>query len=159
MRRWVKVTLSIVALVALGMLALAGTGAYFVFRSLERRPATEAQTLNELEQVRARFGTRPPLVEIVDPRSGDVRINRLQSTDGRRVSTIHVIAWKAADRELTRTHVPLWLMQFSSINLLSRLGLGPARLRLTVDDIQRYGQGIIVDFRGPGSDRALIWVD
>ena len=159
MRTWVKVTIAGAAVVVIGFLALAGTGAYFVLRHLDKRSATEADTRRDFETIRARFGSRPPLIEIVDARAADVRINRLANPEGGRVATFHVLAWKAEDQELVRTDAPLWLMRFSTVNVLSQLGIGPGNLRLTVRDVERYGPGIVIDYGRPGSDHVLVWVD
>ena len=158
-RTWVKVALAAAALVVLVWAAIAGTTAFFVFRHLDTRSATEADSLRAFETVRVRFGPRPPLIEIVDPRGGDVRINRLQSAESKAVGTFHVLAWKAEDRALIRTDAPIWLLRFNTVNILSQLGVGPAKFRLTVQDVERYGPGIIVDYGPPGSDHVLLWVD
>jgi hypothetical protein len=50
-------------------------------------------------------------------------------------------------------------MRFSSVNILSQLGIAPAKYRVTVDDIKRYGPGIIADYTAPGSFRVFVWVD
>ena len=159
MRPWMKVTLGAAAIAIACIVALAGTASYFVWRSFERQAATEAAALREMDAIRTRFGARPPLVEITDPKQLDFRINRLASTDGARVATLHVVNWKAEDGEIVRTELPLWLMRFSSVNILSSLGLTPSQIRLTVDDIQRYGPGIVVDYNRAGTLRLLVWVD
>ena len=159
MRTWVKVTFSALGVVALCFIALAATSAYFVMRSMEKNMRSEGEAQREVDAIRARFPGRAPLIEVINPASGDIRINRPQTADGREVSTVHVLAWKAEDQELTKAEVPLWLMQFSTINLLSRLGVAPERVRLTVDDVRRYGPGIVVDFASPGRDRVFVWVD
>lgn len=159
MQTWVKATLGGVAIIVVVVVALGGTGAYFVLSHLERKSIGEAGSLREIDAVRARFGSRPPLVEIVEPRRGDIRINRLQGPASPRVTTLHIINWKAEPDELVRTEAPLWLMRFSSVNLLSQLGLAPARFSLTVNDIERYGPGIVVDYSAPGVFRVLLWVD
>jgi hypothetical protein len=130
-----------------------------VLRHLDTRSATEAETMREVEAVRARFAGRPPLVEVSSGRMEDIRVNKVQGADAKPVSTIHVISWKSADSEMVRTEVPLWLMRFSTVNLLSQLGVGPERLRLTVEDVERYGPGIVLDYGLPGADRVLVWVD
>ena len=66
-RTWVKVTIGSAALAALALVALAGTGAYFVLRTLETRNSTEADATRELDALRGRFAGRPPLVEIMMP--------------------------------------------------------------------------------------------
>jgi len=159
MRTWVKVTIGGAALVALGFIALAGTGAYLVFRHLETRNAGEAESMNAIEAVKTRFGSRPPLIDIVDPLKGDIRINRPDVPSRSPVGTVHIINWKSDTGELSTAEVPLWLMRFSSVNVLSQLGVAPAKFRLTVGDIERYGPGLIADYNSPGSFRILVWVD
>jgi hypothetical protein len=159
MRTWVKVTIGGVAAIAVVLAVLGGTGAYFVLRHMDRRTGEEAEAVRAIEAVKARFGSRPPLVEIADPRKADIRINRSGSASTARVDTLHVISWKREDRELTRADVPLWLMRFSTVNIASQLGLAPESFRLTVSDVERYGPGIVVDYTSPGAFRVLVWVE
>jgi hypothetical protein len=159
MRTWAKATLGGLAVVALAFAVLAGTGAYFVFRGMERRVSGEAEAVKEIDVVKTRFGQRSPLVEIVDPVRADIRINRPADASTVKVDTVHIMNWKREDGELMRTAVPLWLLRFSSVNVLSQLGLAPEKFRLTVSDIERYGPGIIVDYGSPGASRLLMWVD
>ena len=159
MRTWVKATLGGVALLLLGLGVLAGTSAYFVMRHLDVRPAREADTAARFEAVKARFSGRAPLIEIVGPGPGDLRVQRPDRPDGRRVTTLHVLTWNAEDEELFQTEVPLWLMRFSTLNVLSKLGVAPERFRLTVNDIERYGPGLIADYHRPGQTRVMIWAD
>lgn len=159
MRKSVKITLGAVAVVLLALAALGATAAYYVMRNLEERPAGEAEAVKAIDAVKARFPPRPPLIEIADPRRADVRINRAADPSPVPVDTIHVISWKSETRELSRVTMPLWLMRFSTVNLASHLNISPARLRLTVGDVERYGPGVIVDYGAPGSSRVFVWVE
>lgn len=159
MRTWVKATLGGVAVLALGIGILASVSAYYVFRNLDTRTASEADVQGEFQVIRTRFGARPPLIDIVDPRAMDLRINRPAEPDGRAISTLHVLAWEAEDRRVLKTAAPIWLMRFNSYNVLSQLGITPEQFRLTVQDIERYGPGVVVDYSRPGKNRVLIWVD
>jgi hypothetical protein len=159
MRTWVKATLGGLALIAIAIAALGGTGAYFILRSLDKQTRSESDAVRTIDAIKARFGTRPPLVEIGDPRRVDVTINRPPEASLARVETVHVLNWKRQTGELVRVEVPLWLTRFSSLNVLSQLGVTPAQFRLTVDDIERYGPGILVDYGSPGVFRILVWVD
>ena len=159
MRTWVKVTLGGVAVIALALAALGGTAAYFVLRHMETRATSEAEAIKTIDVVKARFGTRPPLIEIGDPARAEVRINRPGEPSAARVDTIHVMNWKSETGELSQTELPLWLMRFSSVNILSQLGVAPEKFRLTVNDVERYGPGVIVDFGARGASRTLVWVD
>ena len=55
--------------------------------------------------------------------------------------------------------LPLWLMRFSTLNVLSKLGIAPEKFRLSAQDVVRYGPGIVADYRRPGQSHVLIWVD
>ena len=159
MRTWVKATLGGLTLIAVAVVALAATGAYFVVRHMEKRAGSEAEAVQAIDAVKARFGSRPPLVEIIDPQRADIRINRSVEATAPRVDTIHVINWKSDTGELIRTDVPLWLMRFSTMNIASQLGIAPAKFRLTVSDVERYGPGIVVDYGSQEAFRVLVWVD
>lgn len=159
MRTWVKATIGGVVIIAVALAILTGTGAYFVARNMQRHTSAEAEAEKEFEAIKARFGTRPPLIEIGNPVATDIRINRAANASTIPVDTLHILNWKAENRELMRTAAPVWLLRFSSLNIASRLGLAPERFRLTVADIQRYGPGIIVDYGKAGEFRVLIWVE
>ena len=159
MRTWQKATLGLFIATMAILAVLGATGAYFIFRSMDKSVTGEAEANQEMDAVRKRYEPRAPLVEIVDPLTGDIRINREQTPGAGPVSIIHIMNWESKENELMRTEIPLWLMRFSSLNLFSKLGVAPARFRLTVDDVQRYGPGIVADYRSPGASRLLIWVD
>jgi hypothetical protein len=158
MRTWVKVTIGTVGIVVLGIATLAGIGSYYVFRHLETSKGAEAETLKEFDALRTRFGPRLPLIEIVNPRIADIRVNRTTHPDGLRASTVHAISWSAENGRV-QADVPLWLMRFSSFNVLSTLGMAPEKFRLTVSDIARYGPGIVAEYRQPGRSDVIVWVD
>ena len=154
-----KATLGGAALVAVALGALAATGTYFVLRHMEKRPGSEAEAVQAIDAAKARFGSRPPLIEIVDPQRADIRINRPTEASASRVDTVHVVNWKSDTGELIRTDFPLWLMRFSTVNIASQLGIAPEKFRLTVSDVERYGPGIIADYSSQGTLRVLVWVD
>lgn len=158
MRTWVKVTIGVVVVAVLGIATLAGVGSYYFFRHLETGQTTEADTLKTFDALRAQFGSRQPLIEIVNLQAADVRINRTAHPEGRRASTLHFLTWDSEKGRL-QADVPLWLMRFSSVNILSSLGLAPEKFRLTAADIARYGPGIVTEFRQPGRSDVIIWTE
>lgn len=159
MRRWVKWTL--IAFVGAMVLfaILAGVGGYYFLRHLETSSSTEAATLKQFDTIRARYGERVPLVEIVNAAAGDIRIHKSAHPEGREATTMHVMTWEGEDGQQLQTDVPLWLMRFSSVNILSKIGATPSKYRLVVHDIEKYGPGIVADYRRPGDKHVLIWVE
>ena len=159
MRPWIKWSLIVVAVLVLAFSALAGTGAYYFLRNLETRSATETDSRPDFDSIRSRFKDRAPLLEINDLQKADVRINRSTHPEGRRAETLHVINWNREDGRLMRANVPLWLMRFSSVNILSQLGIAPERFSLTAEDLAAYGPGIVVDYQKPGEMRVIVWLE
>lgn len=159
MRTRTRVALWILGVGGGALLVVAGLAAVIVLRSTEVVASAEREAVIEFERVRARFPPRPPLVEIVDPRQGAIRVNRPPASAQRRhVGTFHILAWAAADQKLVRTSAPVWLMHLSLQNMASTLGLGGGPWNLTVADVERYGPGLILDFNQPGGARVLVWV-
>jgi hypothetical protein len=159
MRTWVKVTLAGFAACLLVVGLLAGAGAYLFFRHLETTNVPETSAKADFEVVRTKFGGRPPLIDVTNPRSGDIRMNRVKHPQGLRARTVYVMTWNAEDDELLKTDIPLWMMRFSSINVLSHLGIAPNRYRLTAEDVASFGPGIVVDYSEAGAKSVLIWVE
>jgi hypothetical protein len=159
MRTRTRVTLWVLGVGCGALLIVAGLATFIVLRNVETVASAEREAVVEFERVRARFPPRPPLVEIVGPRRGAIRINRpAASAERRHVEAFHVLAWAPADRKLVRTSAPIWLMRLSLQNLASTLGLGGGPWNLTVADVERYGPGLILDFNPPGGGRVLVWV-
>ena len=158
MRKWVKWTLAGFVGVIVLFLIVAGVGGYYVFRHLETAQTTESAVLEQFAAVRKTFPERPPLVEIINPQAGEIRINKLVHPEGLEATTLHVLTWNRSEGgEKLQTDVPLWLMRFSSFNILSKLGVTPSKYRLVVHDIEVYGPGIVADYRRPGQSNVLIW--
>ena len=73
-----------------------------------------------------------------------------------------MIAFDADDERIVRMSLPFWLLRL-------RLGDGSPtvtvdgsrfdleELKLTVEDLERYGPTLIVDHQEPGRDRVLVW--
>ena len=157
MRKWLKYSLIGLAVAILGFSILAGVGGYYFLRHLETHRASEAESKPEFEAVRTKFGVRAPMIEITDLEKGDLTIQRMAHPEGRRAETLHVLTWD--EGQVLRTDVPLWLMRFSSVNVLSHLGIAPSKYRLTVEDLKRFGPGLVVDYRQPGQSQVLIWLE
>jgi len=154
-----RVALALVTVAVVGVVALMGTGAFIILSNLRiTRPA--ASTLEaRFDEVRRRFPTRPPLIQVDDALRRRVHVNHPpDSAPLRRLDRFEILAWQAEDEKLVQTRAPVWMMRFSMLNLLSEFGLAPGSLRLTVDDVQRYGPGVVIDFISPKGDRVLVTV-
>jgi hypothetical protein len=159
MRSRTRVVLWILGIGFGALLIVAGLAAVIVLRNAEAVPAAEREANIEFARVRAQFPQRPPLVELVDPRQGAIRINRPPAEAERRpVREFYILAWEAADQRLVRTRAPIWLMRLSLLKLGLTPGLSGGPWNLTAADVERYGPGLVLDFDQPGRGHVLVWV-
>ena len=130
-----------------------------VLRNLSITRSTASVAAAQFDELRRRFLERPPLIQIDDPLHARVHVNHpprsapLAPLDG-----FEILVWQADQQKLVHTRAPLWMMRFSALNVMSELGIAPGSVQVTVDDVQRYGPGVVVDFTSPKGDRALVVV-
>lgn len=160
MRRSIKIALWVVAAGVVLAGVLAAVAGLIVWRNTTVTRSAEPEAMQELQRVRDRFPGRRPLVEIEDPLVLEVSVNRPPASAARqRVEAFHVLAWTGRDQKLVRTSAPVWMMRFSLENMAAQIGLPAGPLNLTVEDVERYGPGIVLDFSPPGGGRVLVWVE
>ena len=162
MRRAVRTVLWLVAAGVIAMVAIAGSVSVVVWRhtSVTKPAAADADTA--FSSIRERYKGRAPLIQIKNPTSPmmDVRINRLPSNAPQQnVRHFHVIVWDSRKGTFVRSSVPVWWMTFNANNVLTNLGVPLGGYNLSVQDVQRYGPGIIIDFQPPGGGHMLVWVE
>ena len=149
----------VVGVVVVALLAIAGRGAYIVLRNLSITRSTASLAAEQFDELRRQFPERPPLIQIDDPMHARVHVNHAHpSAPLTQVGGFEILVWQAEEQKLVHTRAPLWVMRMSALNLLSELGMAPGSVQLTVDDVRRYGPGVIVDFTKPDGDRALVVV-
>ena len=160
--RWVRITLWVAAIGFIVCLALGGGIAVMIYRQTTFSSSERADADREFERVKALFPPRPPLVEVREPGPimADVQIHRAPaSAPLQAIQEFQVLAYDSRKKRLVRSHVPTWLMRFSSGNIAAHLGLPVGDFTVTLEDVERYGRGIIIDFSPPGGGRVLVWTE
>lgn len=160
-RRW----LTIVAGVAV-LLVFVGIAAILIVTSLVRENlgverSTEQGAIEEFQKIHGQFGGRPVLLEFDDQgRARAVRRPASGPTPAVRLETLHVLAWDPDDEQLARFRVPFWLLRLKSTPIEIAgyaAGVQGGGVELRVDDIERYGPGVILDYTSRDGDRVLFW--
>jgi hypothetical protein len=160
-KTWVWVVVAIVAVGILGLVAMAGIGFYFVTQHIETKAATADDAAKEFTNVRAAFAGQPPLIEL-DNGGQFVRAHtdRPVSDQVTPPNQLHVLAFNPSDNRIVRFKLPFWLLRMKSGEATIDLNgnrLDLEDLRLSVDDLERYGSTLIVDHQTPGGERVLVW--
>jgi hypothetical protein len=155
------VLLSVVVTCIVGIIAIAGAGFYFFSRHVETRTVSAATASKDFAAVTARFVGQKPLVEL-DRHGNFVRSNPDRPGPRHRAlpEQLYVMAFDAEDGQVVRLAIPFWLLRLKtgggSVDLNgSRMNLED--LKLTVEDLERFGPSLIVDHASAKGDRVLVW--
>lgn len=160
-RPWVWVVVAVMVVCILGVVAMAGVAFYFVSRHIETAEATPASASRQFESVKAGFAGQKPLVEL--DKDGDfVRANtdRPLAPNSAVPEQLHLLAFDPDEGRVVRFTLPFWVLKMkmgdTTIDLNgNRLDLDD--LRLTVEDLERFGPTLIVDHQGTDGARVLVW--
>lgn len=160
-KTWVWIVVGIVAFGILCVIAMAGAGFYFVSQHFDARTVSSATAADEFEKVRKQFAGQQALIEL-DERGDFLRANTDRPTPAnvRRPEKLYVLAFDPDDGGLVRVSVPFWLLRMKADN--ATIDLGGSRvdledLKLTVEDLDRFGPCLILDQKNEGGDRVLVW--
>jgi hypothetical protein len=160
-KAWVWVVLAVVVIGILGVIAMAGVGLYFFSQHVETRSASPVKAAQAFEQVKIRFGGQKPLIEL-DSHGRYLRSNtdRTPPANAKSPDSINVLAFDPDKGRIVRLSIPFWLvrmkMQGATIDLNGR-HFNLEDLRLTADDLERFGPTLILDHQNPSGERVLVW--
>jgi hypothetical protein len=162
---WVSVLIA--AVIIVGILAVAAVGgvAFFIYRHVHTSftPSEDAQA--EFTQQRARFEGRQPLIEIKHGDEPVIHRELVKNTAERqKLEALRVLAYDQHERKLIRVSIPFWLLRMAPSKNLSFLDdngidVDSERVRLTLDDLERMGPGLIIDSKDRRGSLVLVWTE
>jgi hypothetical protein len=160
-KTWIWVVIAIVVLGILGIVAMAGAGLYFASQHIRTHEASPASAARDFEEVKKQFATQKPLIEL-DERGRFLHSNtdREPPPNAKAPDAVYVMAFDPDDGRVVRLSIPFWLLRLKSGNQTidfngRRMDLED--LKLTVEDLERFGPTLIVDHKDRGGERVLVW--
>jgi hypothetical protein len=161
LKTWIWVVVGVATVCILFVIAMAAAGIYYFTKNIEARKATPTVAASEFEAVRTRFRGQRPLIEL------DERGRFLRSNTGRPApehpqspDALYVLAFDPDDEGLVKVTVPFWLLRLKMRHTKIDLGgssMDLEDLKLTVEDLERFGPTLILDQTNAGGDRVLVW--
>ena len=160
-KTWIWVVVTIVVLCVVGAVAVAGMGYYFFRQHFDTKIATTATASVEFERIKAQFTGQKPLIEL-DEHGRFLRANsdRPGRHDPRRPDQLYVLAFDPDDKRIVKVTVPFWLLRMKARGTTIDFNGGSLDLedlKLTVEDLERFGPTLIVDHKSSGGERVLVW--
>jgi hypothetical protein len=160
-KTWVWVVLAVIVVGVLAVIAMAGVGLYFFAQHFDTKAATPSAAARAFEQVTVRFPGQKPLIEL-DERGRYLRSNtdRQPALDAKSPDELKVMAFDPDDGRIVEVKIPFWLLRMkmkgTTIDFNGRR-MDLEDLKLTVEDLERFGSALIVDHRSASGERVLVW--
>ena len=160
-KTWVWVVLGVAVVGILCIIAVAGVGLYFFSQHVQTRAVSPASAEREFEQVEGRFTGQKALIEL-DSRGHYLRANtnRTPPANATVPDVLNVMAFDPDDRRIVRISIPFWLLRMkmrgTTIDFNGRK-MDLEDLKLTVEDLERFGPSLIVDHKNTTGERVLVW--
>jgi hypothetical protein len=160
-RPWIWVAVATVVIGIFGIVAMAGIGFYFASKHIDTRAASPASAAKDFEDVRARFIGQPPLIEL-DDRGHFVRAHtkRPKPAQVKAPEHLNVLAYDPDDGRIVRLTIPFWLLRLKMGNATIDFNgrqMDLDDLRLSVEDLERYGPALIAEHKAPDGSHVIVW--
>jgi len=158
-RRWLPIVGGIAALaVLLGIVATTLSVVWLRERTTIARDVSTTRANEAFAAAAQRFADSRPAFELGDDRRPRPAAGAPRRNPGS-VSDLHVLAWAAQEQTLADVTLPLWLLRLKSGPIAFGTyvsGLDDHGVRLTAEEIERLGPGVLIDFTAPDGDRVLL---
>ena len=167
-RTWVSILIAGVIVVGiLGAAAVGGT-AFFFSRHIHTQFTGQASADSEFAQTRARFAGQQPLIELSADDEPILHrdVEKASGPAAPPLSALRVLAYDNRARKLIRVSIPFWLLRMAPSRNLhlsflndSGIDINSDRARLTLEDLERRGPGLILDQAKRRGSQVLVWTE
>ena len=161
-KTWVWIVVGIAVVGILFVLAMAGAGIYYFTRNIDARTVSTEAAAGEFDAVRARFSGQKPLIEL-DESGGFVKSNvdRPTPAGARQPEALYVLAFDPDDGgpgqgRRCRSGCCACKTGGATVNFNDH-SMNLEDLKLTVEDLERFGPTLVLDQTNRGGDRVLVW--
>jgi len=161
-KTWIWIIAGFLGVCLLVLVAIAGTGVYFVHQHIDvARHTSSVEAMREFDAARAAFKGKPPLLELDrlgHPRQ--VTPTEQMPTSSVRPTDMEILAWNPVSGRVVRVSLPFWLLHIGrrKVDILdSSNGFDVDRLNIDVNELERIGPAFLVDYVTMNGERVLVW--
>jgi len=164
-KTWISIIIAAVIVVCMLAAAVVGGTIFFIYRHVHSEFTNTSSAEREFTSARERFAGQQALIEL---RSGDEPVLHRELTKGTRnekdLQALRVLAYDDRSGKLVRVSIPFWLMRMipsRNLKFLNDEGIDidSDRVRLTLEDLERRGPGLVLDHKDRRGSQVLIWTE
>ncbi|HUL71515.1 MAG TPA: hypothetical protein VLT86_00330 [Vicinamibacterales bacterium] len=162
-KTWIWIIVGVLGACVLALFLVAGAGVYFVSQHVSATRSTSADALDQFDKARAEFKDQSPLFELDDyDRVRPVRRAEDLPTSATRPDQLWILAWNPNEepQRVVKVSVPFWILRLGrrKFDVMSgERAFDVSRLRLDVNELERIGPVLVLDYRRSSGERVMIW--
>lgn len=150
------------------IVSLVAASVLFYLRHHDSRPASSETAAAEFRELQARFADQKPLLDMRERR---VPGHEVASGSPRPLHTFHTVVFDTrGEQRLVHITVPYWFARrfarhagefqwLGELTFLDDTEFDPDAIRLSLDEIEAHGPGLIVYHRHASGGQFMAWVD
>ncbi len=168
-KTWISILIAAFIVVGVAALTIVGGTAFFIYRHVQAEFTNDQTAEQEFLSARERLGGQQALIEIKrddEPVVHRELIHAAGRQSARKLETLRVLAYADRAGKLVRVSIPFWLLRMLPSKNLSFLNdegidldIDSDRVRLTIDDLDRRGPGLLLDHKDRRGSHVLVWTE
>ncbi len=158
-KTWIWIVVSILGVGFLCVAAIAGFGFYFISHNVKASKSTSTEAFKAFDDARKPFNDTQPLF-VLDRRDEPKMTRPLETlpAGATRPQTMFILAWDPDKERLARVSMPFWMLRLGRKKIdLTSGGFDFERLQLDIEQLERVGPIILLDYRPQNGQRVLVW--
>lgn len=163
-RKWLPIVVGIAGFVLIVGLGLIASCVYLIRQQVSVETYSRATGAEEFEKLRAKLAGQQALIELPgeDGSKGEGVVHReLVNKPAGGVKTVHMRVWIPREGKLVKMDLPIWALRLMGSQPITfdtgDSGFGGVRLKVTAEEIERRGPGLILDHTERRGERLLVW--
>jgi hypothetical protein len=166
-KTWITIIVSVLAVIVMLGVAAIGGAAYWVYSHVHSETVAQETAGDTFTKARARFSGQQALIEIRD--RDQVVVHRSEAApvtgDAAKLKTLRAMVYDPDEGRMVNIDIPFWLLRlapsggrFSFLND-NGVSFDAERVRLTIEDLERRGPGLVLDQRDRNGSLVLVWTE
>lgn len=158
-KTWIWIIVAVLGLGVMSVAAVAGFSIYFFSKHVKTGHATSADAFKAFDEARVGFKEAVPLFELDRYEVPKLKRKLEEMPSGaRKAGTMMILAWDPDKERLARVSMPFWMLRVGRKKIdLTSGGLDFQRVQLDIDQLERVGPILLLDFRPQTGQRVLVW--
>jgi len=165
--KWIPIVIGIVIFVVIVGIGLIGGAIYVFTRQVEFQAVESADGEQQFQKLRAGFEGQTPFIELTgDGEFEEARAvvhRELAKSPAGKVSTVHIRVWSPEEGKLVSLDLPFWMIRLMGnkpIDLdTGHGGFNRVSLRVTAEELERRGPGLVMNHTAPRGESLLVWME